>query len=147
MTHPNETLALMARHRSVRQFSGRPVDEETLRQIIRSAQGAASSSFVQAVSVVRITDTQARKRFAEATGGQVWVEQAAEFLIWCADLHRVELACHKAGEPALEGYTEHSLVAIIDTALVAQNALLAAESLGLGGVFIGGLRNNPALAV
>ena len=31
----------------------------------------------------------------------------------------------------------------MDTALVAQNTMIAAESLGLGGVFIGGIRNNP----
>ncbi|MGP0791023.1 nitroreductase NfsA, partial [Escherichia coli] len=31
---------------------------------------------------------------------------------------------------------------VVDTAMMAQNALIAAASLGLGGVYIGGLRNN-----
>jgi len=43
--------------------------------------------------------------------------------------------------PALET-TESFMVAIIDAALAAQNAALAAESLGLGICYIGGLRNN-----
>ncbi len=41
------------------------------------------------------------------------------------------------------GYTEQLLIAAIDTGLMGQNALLAAQSLELGGVFIGGIRNNP----
>jgi nitroreductase len=35
------------------------------------------------------------------------------------------------------------LMAAIDTALAAQNAVVAAESLGLGTVYIGALRNQP----
>uniref|UniRef100_UPI00257E1362 oxygen-insensitive NADPH nitroreductase n=1 Tax=Aeromonas sp. TaxID=647 RepID=UPI00257E1362 len=42
------------------------------------------------------------------------------------------------------GYIEQLLIGAIDGALMAQNALLAAQSLGLGGVYIGGIRNNPA---
>lgn len=34
------------------------------------------------------------------------------------------------------------MLGVVDTAMMAQNALTAAESLGLGGVYIGGLRNN-----
>lgn len=40
------------------------------------------------------------------------------------------------------GLAEQLLLGVVDTAMMAQNALTAAESLGLGGVFIGGLRNN-----
>ncbi|GAB6927369.1 hypothetical protein JCM10914A_13520 [Paenibacillus sp. JCM 10914] len=39
--------------------------------------------------------------------------------------------------------TENFIVATVDTALAAQNAAVAAESLGLGIVYIGGLRNDP----
>lgn len=41
------------------------------------------------------------------------------------------------------GYTEQFVIATVDAALVAQNTLLAAESIGLGGVYIGGIRNDP----
>ncbi|MCV5307300.1 nitroreductase NfsA, partial [Escherichia coli] len=40
------------------------------------------------------------------------------------------------------GLAEQLLIGVVDTALLAQNALIAAESLGLGGVYIGGLRNS-----
>ncbi|MFC0300795.1 nitroreductase family protein [Virgibacillus soli] len=35
------------------------------------------------------------------------------------------------------------MIATIDTALIAQNVITAAESLGYGGCYIGGVRNNP----
>jgi hypothetical protein len=42
-----------------------------------------------------------------------------------------------------KGWAEQFVTATVDTALLAQNVLLAAESLGMGGVFIGGIRNDP----
>lgn len=135
----------MLTHRSIRKFTDVPVDEVTLKQLIRAGQSAASASFVQAYSVIQVTDKAVRQQIAKAAGGQTWVEDAPEFLVFCADLKRVEYACllHDAGK--LEGYTEHFITATVDVALAAENVLLAAESLGMGGVFIGGIRNDPQL--
>jgi len=135
----------MLEHRSIRQFKTTPIDAQTLALLIKAGQSAASSSFIQAYSVIQVTEVATRKQIAEAAGGQTWVEEAPEFLIYCADLKRVEYACllHDAGK--LEGYTEHFISATVDVALMAENVLLAAESLGLGGVFIGGIRNDPQL--
>ena len=71
--------------------------------------------------------------------------EAAEFLVMCADLRRVAHALHKTGGAPLEGHTEHFLSASIDVALMAQNVMVAAESVGLGAVFIGGIRNDPMM--
>ncbi len=50
----------------------------------------------------------------------------------------------RSGADAQTGFVEQLLIGAIDGALMAQNALLAAQSMGLGGVYIGGIRNNPA---
>lgn len=135
----------MLTHRSIRKFKDNSIDDATLKQLVKAGQSAASSSFVQAYSVIQVTDKSVRQQIAKAAGGQTWVEEAPEFLVFCADLKRVEYACllHDAG--ALEGYTEHFITATVDVALAAENILLAAESLGMGGVFIGGIRNDPQL--
>ncbi|MGB1111199.1 MAG: oxygen-insensitive NADPH nitroreductase [Gammaproteobacteria bacterium] len=143
----NDTMRLQMAHRSVRQYRDEPIPEDTLKTLIRCGQAAASSSFVQAYSVVRVTRPEARAAIAEAAGGQPWIINAPEFLVFCADLRRIEAVSQQGGEGELEGYTEHGLVAVIDAALVAQNVFLAAESLGLGGVLIGGLRNDPQVTV
>ena len=98
-------------------------------------------------SVIRVTRPEVRAAIAEAAGGQAWIEQAPEFLIFCADLRRINGACMAAGRGELEGCSEHGLAAIVDVTLMAQNVLLAAESQGLGGVFIGGIRKDPQLVV
>ncbi len=149
MTHnvQSPVLEQQFRHTSVRAFTDEPIAAETLETLIRAGQAAASSSFIQAYSVIRVTRPDARRAIAEAAGGQAWVIRAPEFLVFCADLRRVNAACQRTGRGELEGWAEHALQAIVDPALMAQNVLLAAESLGLGGVFIGGIRNNPQVVV
>jgi nitroreductase len=143
----SETQQLQREHRSVRRFLPRPLDPGQLEELLRCGQAAASSSFIQAYSVIRVTRPEVRARIAEAAGGQPWIEQAAEFLVFCADLRRLDAACRRTGRGALEGHAEHAIAAIVDAALMAQNVLLAAESQGLGGVFIGGIRNAPEVLV
>lgn len=140
----NPILQAQRAHRSIRQYTSQRIDEELLLQLIEAAQGAASSSFIQAYSLVQVTNTDTRQQIATLSGGQRWVETAAEFLVVCADLSRVEVCSIKQGLGELEGQTEHFLAATVDASLFAQNLMLAAESVGLGAVFIGGIRNDPA---
>ena len=139
------TMKAMLSHRSIRKFNQQSIDSEILGNIVQCGQAAASSSFIQACSIIQVNNKAYRKEISEAAGGQQWINEAPEFLIFCADLKRVEFACIRHGVGELEGHTEHFITATVDVALVAQNMLLAAESLGLGGVFIGGIRNNPQL--
>ena len=131
-------------HKSIRQYTDKAVAPELLHELIRSAQGAASSSFIQAYSLVQVNDVENRHKIATLAGGQKWVAAAPEFLVICADLTRVEYCSIKQGLGELEGYAEHFLAATMDAALMAQNLMLGAESEGLGAVFIGGIRNDPA---
>ncbi len=142
-SHLNETMTCMRRHASVRQYRDRDIDSDMLDQLIRCGQAASSSSFIQAYSVIRVIDPKNREVIANAAGGQQWIIDAAEFLVFCADLKRINYCCEKEGQGELHGHTEHFITATVDTALMAQNVLLAAESAGLGGVFIGGIRNDP----
>ena len=139
------TIELMLKHRSIRKFTEKSISSSLLDQLILAGQAAASSSFIQAYSVIRVSDKTVRAKIAEAAGGQKWINEAPEFLVFCADLKRIELACVEQQQGELEGYTEHFTAATVDVALVAQNVLLASESMGLGGVYIGGIRNNPQL--
>lgn len=143
----NEVMKLMQSHNSVRSYTGESIDETMLEEIIACGQAAASSSFIQAYSIIRVTDQDKRRLIAEASGEQSWIIDAAEFLVLCADLQRVNYASQKSGQGELQGYTEHFLAATVDTALMAQNMMLAAESCGLGCVFIGGIRNDPQVTV
>lgn len=139
----NETLKLLMNHRSIRKFTAEPVGEERLHAIIDAAQMASTSSNVQAFSVIAVTDPERKEQLAQLAGNQAYVEQCPVFLVWCADLYRLREAAgqHLKGAATYEDSTENFIVATVDAALAAQNAAVAAESLGLGIVYIGGLRN------
>ncbi len=139
----NPVMQAMLEHASVRSYQDKAIDTELLQQIIQCGQAAASSSFIQSYSVVRVQDAHNRKLIAEAAGNQQWVIDAPEFLVFCADMQRIQYACDKHEMGSLPGQAEHFISSTVDVALMAQNVLLAAESAGLGGVFIGGIRNNP----
>ncbi len=114
----NQVIDTLLSHRSIRKFSDEPISTEQLAQILDCARSASSSSFIQCTSVIRITDSDKRAKLATLAGNQAYVEQAAEFLVWCADFNR-----HLAVKPdARVGYTEQTLIGAVDTALMAQNA-------------------------
>ncbi len=140
----NEVLRQQLAHRSVRAYLPRPLPPKALETLVAAAQSAPSSSNLQAWSVVAIEDAGRKARLAQVAGGQEHVEQAPLFLAWIADLSRLQRAAAALGGK-LEAceYLETFVVAAIDAALAAQNASVAAESMGLGTVFIGALRNDP----
>ena len=132
------TIDLLLSHRSIRHFTDEPITDAQREAIINSARATSSSSFLQCSSIIRITDPAMREQLVTLTGGQKHVAQAAEFWVFCADFNRHLQICPEAEL----GLAEQLLLGVVDTALMAQNAFTAAESLGLGGVYIGGLRNN-----
>jgi len=134
------TIDLLCSHRSIRSFTDQKVSTEQRDAIIAAAQSASTSSFLQCSSIVRVTDPALRDQLVTLTGGQTWVADAAEFWVFCADFNRHLQIC----PDAQLGRAEQLLLGCVDTALMAQNAMVAAESMGLGGVFIGGIRNNIA---
>ena len=139
----NDVIKLLKSHRSIRKFSDRPIAHELLIELIQAGQGAATSSHVQAYTVIHVKNSANRDQIAELAGGQSYIASCADFLVFCADMKRPTEASERAGSNVVRGMTEQLLVATVDTALMAQNVATAAESEGLGICYIGGIRNNP----
>ncbi|MBT8361134.1 MAG: oxygen-insensitive NADPH nitroreductase [Deltaproteobacteria bacterium] len=140
----NNVIALLKSHRSIRKFSDRAINQELIESLIESGQCAATSSFIQACTVIQVNDPNTRDKLRECAADQIYVSEAPVFLVFCADMQRHRLACDMHQAPMLFGYTEQFLTASLDCALFAQNVLIGAESVGLGGCYIGALRNNIA---
>ncbi len=134
----NSTIETILNHRSIRKFSSKPIEKTQLDTIIQAGLAASSSSLLQVVSIIRVTDPEIREQLAQYAGNQAYVASAAEFLVFCIDYQR-----HATINPNVQAdFTELMLIGAVDSGIMAQNCLLAAESMGLGGVYIGGLRNN-----
>jgi len=139
----NTTIDLLQRHRSIRKYKPDPVPDEAFDAIIRSAQSASTSGNMQAYSVIAVKDQEMKKQLAHLAGEQPYIAECPVFLVWCADLNRLKYACEPEGGAVIPATAELFIIATVDAALAAQNAAIAAESLGLGIVYIGGIRNNP----
>ncbi|WP_166263478.1 oxygen-insensitive NADPH nitroreductase [Marinobacter caseinilyticus] len=140
----NPTIELLKSHRSIRNFTDQKIPRPLFEELIRAGQSAATSSHVQAYSIIHVVNPDNRAKIAELAGGQAYVADSSDFLVFCADMKRSTGAAERAGAEVVRGMTEHLLVASVDTALMAQNIAVAAESEGLGLCYIGGIRNNPA---
>lgn len=140
----NQVINLLKSHRSIREFSDRPVPQALIDELVRVGQCASTSSFIQGCTVIQINNAGDRQKLAGYAGDQPYVARAPVFLVFCADMQRHRLACEMHATTMLSGYTEQFITATVDCALFAQNLFVAAESLGLGGVFIGGIRNQIA---
>jgi FMN reductase (NADPH) len=147
----NPTLQTLLNHRSVRSYLDKPVDDEQVRRIVACAQAASTSSYLQAYTIIGVRDPERKAKLAELAGGQAHVVSCPLLLVFCADLRRLELAAEMEGvqqeetAASLES-TELFMVSLIDASLAAQNAAVAAESMGLGICYIGGIRNRLAKA-
>lgn len=140
----NSTVKSILDHRSIRNYNNKPIEDDKLQAVLDCAQASPSSINGQQMSIVLIKDQSTKDKIAELTGGQTWISQAPVFMLFVADFYRAKLAADKAGEElVIAGNMEGTLVGSIDVGLAMGHAITAAESLGLGTVCIGGVRNNP----
>lgn len=130
-------------HRSVRNYSERPVSEGLVRSLIGAAQSAATSSNLQMWSVISIQDPRKREAVASLCANYDHVRKAPWFFAFLADHYRLRQAAAKVGETAAGlGYLEYLIMAVVDAALAAERFVCAAESRGLGICYIGALRDH-----
>jgi nitroreductase len=99
---------------------------------------------MQLWSAIAVADPAKRKLLAEIAGDQKHIEQCPLYIVWIADMSRNE-RLSEAEKTTFENlpYLETFMVACIDAALAAQNAVVAAQSLGMRTVYIGAMRNDP----
>lgn len=143
------TLETVLNHRSIRKFTDQPISDDLLNTLYTAGMAGSTSGYLQSASIIRVTDKalrhQIRRVCAEAQDakegekyGHPYVEYSPEFLVFCMDSKR-----HQTLLPDAQiDWTEVVLVGAVDATIIAQNLLITAESLGLGGVYIGSLRND-----
>lgn len=138
----------LLRHKSVRTFLPDSLPDGSIETMVAAAQSASNSSALNQWSLVAVTDVELKQRISDTVARSVpvdripWIEEAPVLLLWVADLSRgAEIAKDAGKEPFVFDYLDSFLMASIDAALAAQNAAIAAESIGLGIVYLGVMRN------
>ena len=62
----NSTIQTILNHRSIRKFTSQPIESEQLDAILQAGLAASSSSMLQVVSIIRVTN----KAFDDFAGGE-----------------------------------------------------------------------------
>ncbi|WP_419392669.1 NADPH-dependent oxidoreductase [Cytobacillus praedii] len=139
----NHTIEILTSHESVRGFQPKPLPKGALQAITASARSAPTSSNLQAYSIIIVKNEQRKDRLATLSGNQNFIREAPVFLVFCADINRLKYVTAKQGYTFAAETLEMFLLSVVDASLALQNALVAAESLGLGCVTVGSIRNDP----
>lgn len=139
----NTTIKHQLNHRSIRAFKDQPLSVEQVQTLLEVARHTSTSMFMQLFSVIHVTDPKKRAAIQEVTtlnyaGGH------GDLFIFVADLYRNQQIRQQLGNDDGRLHTADMFFqALEDTVLAVQNTLVAAESMGLGGVILGKINDDP----
>ena len=142
----NEVLSVIRSRRTLRRFSDREVEPQVMDAVIDAALRAPTASNMMYYSIIHVTDDTIKQKLQATCNGYPYIGQAPQMLIFCADYQKwedyftgsgVREKCSEMGKRYLEPCERNFVLCCDDALLAAQNAVIAAESLGLGSCFIG----------
>ena len=145
----NPVIECLLKHKSIRKYKDKPVEQEKLDLIIKAAQAAPNWCHGQHVSIIAVRDKEVKAKLAKWSLNQSYVSTCPIFLVFCADFYRTSLVFEKHGRD-MKPFVEHIDSLIIgshDVGYAMENAIVAAESMGLGTVCIGGIRQTSLSVV
>lgn len=139
----NEILRALHARKSVRVFTDEPVTAEERAAILEAAFQAPTAGNQQLYTILDITDPAQKERLADLCDHQPFIAKSKLCLVFLADCRRWPRAYRAAGvaSPRKAGPGD-LLLAVADACIAAQNAVTAAESLGIGSCYIGDVLEN-----
>lgn len=141
----NHTIQELMNRKSVRVFTGEPISKEKKELILTAATQAPTAGNQQLYTIIDVTDVELKKKLAVTCDNQPFIAEADMVLVFVADCQKWYEGFQDAGaEPRKPGVGD-LMLAVTDTAIAAQNAVVAAESLGIGSCYIGDIMENAEI--
>lgn len=138
----NQVIRELYERKSVRVFTDRRIGSEEKTAILRAAVEAPSAGNQQLYTILDITRQELKDRLAVTCDNQPFIAAAKMLLIFCADCRKwYDAFCASDCEPRMPGVGD-LLLAVSDACIAAQNAVTAAQSLGIGSCYIGDIMEN-----
>ncbi|MBO5501068.1 MAG: nitroreductase family protein [Clostridia bacterium] len=138
----NETIRQLIARKSVRVFEDTPISPETREAILTAAVNAPTAGNQQLYTILEITDPERKVQLSESCDHQPFIATAQMVLIFLADCRKWYNAFLSAGCTPRHPGAGDLLLAVSDANIAAQNAVTAAESLGIGSCYIGDIMEN-----
>lgn len=128
--------------KSVRVFTEQPIDEASTQAILKAAAMAPTAGNQQLYTILNITDPALKKSLSESCDHQPFIADGKLVLVFCADCLKWYDAFLCAGCSPRKPGEGDLMLAVCDALIAAQNAVVAAESLGIGSCYIGDIMEN-----
>ena len=138
----NEVLQQLHERKSVRVYEDRAIEPEVKQAILEAAIQAPSAGNMALYTILDITDQEIKDKLAVSCDNQPFIATAPMVLIFCADYRRWYDVFCKYVEEVRKPDMGDLFLAEADTLIAAQNAVVAAHSLGLGSCYIGDITEN-----
>lgn len=141
----NPTIEQLYERKSVRVFTDKEISSEDIQQILMSAAMAPTAGNQQLYTILNITDPALKESLSESCDHQPFIAQGKLVLVFCADCLKWYDAFLSAGcQPRKPGEGD-LMLAVCDALIAAQNAVVAARSLGIGSCYIGDIMENAEI--
>ena len=138
----NQVIRQLKERKSVRVFTDRQIPPEEVNAIVEAAVNAPTAGNQQLYTIIHVTDSRLKEQLAESCDHQPFIAKAPLVLEFCADGRKWYQAFQAYGcEPRKPGVGD-LMLAVSDTNIAAQNAVVAAQSLGIGSCYIGDIMEN-----
>ena len=138
----NTIIQSLFDRKSVRAFEEKLICAEDKRLILTAAMEAPTAGNQQMYTILDITDQAIKEKLVKTCDNQPFIAEAKLVLIFCADCRKWYEGFNGAGCQPRKPGSGDLLLAVSDTVIAAQNAVVAAESLGIGSCYIGDVMEN-----
>ena len=138
----NEVIRQLYRRKSIRVYTDQPIGKAEKDAILRAAAEAPTAGNQQLYTILDITDQSIKEKLVETCDHQPMIAQAKMVLIFCADCKKWYDAYLAVGCQTRKPGVGDLMLAVTDAMIAAQNAVTAAESLGIGSCYIGDIMEN-----
>ncbi len=138
----NDTFKLLFDRKSMRSYEERAIPEAERDLILDAALSGPTAGNQSLFTILDVEDQAIKDRLAVLCDNQPFIGKSPWVLVFLADTKRWLDSYRLVGAEARNPGVADLVLAIEDTMIAAQNAVVAAESLGIGSCYIGDIVEN-----
>lgn len=147
----NQVLNVINSRKSIRIYEDKEISREAKEEILKAAMKAPTAGNMMLYSIIDVTDGNLKEKLSQTCDNQAFIAKAPMVLIFLADYQKwndyfdvseVKEICNEKNLEYKKPEEGDMFLSISDALISAQNAVIAAESLGIGSCYIGDIIEN-----